>query len=69
MRSGTSLFDVTIILLTLVFWGAVISGVVKLFQKKSASEQTIAALVEENGRLREEIAALKGKKPRVESEL
>ena len=47
---------------------AVIAGVVKLFQK-SASERTIATLVEENRRLREEIAALKGEKPHVETEV
>jgi cell division protein FtsB len=47
---------------------AVIVGVVKLFQK-SASERTIATLVEENRRLREEIAALSGEKPHVETEV
>jgi cell division protein FtsB len=55
-------------ILVLFLSAAVIAGVVKLFQK-AASERTIATLVEENRRLREEIAALKGEKPHVETEV
>lgn len=54
-----------VLFLNFGFWVVLVAGVVKLFQK-SASERTIATLVEENRRLREEIAELKGEKSYVE---
>jgi cell division protein FtsB len=68
MVSNLGGVEILVLFLGLVFWVAVIVGVVKLFQK-SASERTIATLVEENRRLREEIAALSGEKPHVETEV
>jgi cell division protein FtsB len=60
--------EIFMIFLFLIFWAIVIAVVVKLFQR-SANNRMIATLVEENRRLREEIAALKGEKTYVEPEV
>lgn len=61
MLSNFGLLELIVLVFTLVFWVAVVAGVVKIFEK-STSAKTIATLVEENRCLREEIAALKGEK-------
>lgn len=61
------LIEGILILASVAFWGAVVVAVIRVLRMPKDA-RTIATLVEENRRLREEVAVLKGEKPWAEAE-